>query len=91
MISVYRTDQMKRFAPSYLNHSFISSLNVKVCICFVVCSDFTFVLFFGLEVFVLGLCLCLCNVFCYQSEGGVKSLRTGGGGGGVKNFRTGGH
>ena len=33
MISVYRADQLKSFAPfSYLNHSFIFSLNVKVCI-----------------------------------------------------------
>ena len=37
MISVYRADQLKRFAPfSYLNHSFILSLNVKVCIRFIV-------------------------------------------------------
>ena len=37
MISVYRADQLKRFAPfSYLNHSFILSLNVKVCIRFMV-------------------------------------------------------
>ena len=34
------------------------------------------------------------HVFCFQSEGVVKSLMTGGGrdgGGGLKNFRTGGY
>ena len=37
MISVYRADHLKRFAPfSYLNHSFILSLNVKVSISFIV-------------------------------------------------------
>ena len=37
MISVYRAYQLKRFTPfSYLNHSFIWSLNVKVCIMFIV-------------------------------------------------------
>ena len=91
MISVYRTDQVKRFAPlSYLNHSFISSLNVKVCTRFVV---------------FLQISLCFCcfflvmlderfafashvNAFCFQSKGGrVKCLRTGGWG--LKDFRTG--
>ena len=37
MINVYRADQLKRFTPfSYLNHSFILSLNVEVFIRFIV-------------------------------------------------------
>ena len=36
MISFYRADQLRRLTPfSYLNHSFILSLNVKVCIRFI--------------------------------------------------------
>ena len=50
MVSVDRADQLKRFAPfSYLNHSFISSLNVKVCIRFIVYIPSDFTLFFYLS------------------------------------------
>ena len=98
MISFYRTDQVNRFAPlSYLKHSFISSLNVKVCIRFVVflqislcfCFFFSYV---GWEVCAFASHV---NAFCFQSKGGgvgeegggrVKYLRTGGWG--LKDFRT---
>ena len=37
MFNVYKAGQLKRFAPFlYLNHSFILSLNVNVCIRFIV-------------------------------------------------------
>ena len=37
MITVHKADQLKRFAPFlYLSHSFILSVNVKVCITFIV-------------------------------------------------------
>ena len=90
MISVYRNDQQKRFAPfSYLNHSFI--LNVTIYISFIVFLQISLAFFVknyvAWEVWALASHL---QVFCFQSEGGgVKSLRTRGGGG-LKYFRTGG-
>ena len=52
MFSVYRTDQLKRFALFWLlNYSFIFSLDVKVWIRFIYCisSDFTLFSFICLE------------------------------------------
>ena len=47
MISFYRADQLERFAPfSHLNHSFILSLNVKVCISFIVFLQISISLFY---------------------------------------------
>ena len=79
---------LKRFAPfSYLDHSFILSLNVKVCIRFIaflkISLCFLFVkCYVGWQVCALASHF---HVFCFQSEGGVKSLRTRV----FKNFRTG--
>ena len=67
---------LKRSAPfSYLNHSFILSLNGKVCIRFLflqisLCFFLSKVMLD--ERFVDQLHLCF---FCFQSEGGVQSLR----------------
>ena len=67
---------LKRFAAfsyliSYLNHSFISSLNVKVCIRFIVFLQISLCLFVksyvGWEVCALASHV---NVFCFQSRGG---------------------
>ena len=92
MISVYRADQLKRFATfSYLKHSFILSLNVKVCIRFTAFLQISLTFLFlksyvGWEICALASHL---HVFCFQLEGGVKSLRTGGGG--LKNLGLGGY
>ena len=97
MISVYRADQLKKFTPfSYLHHSFILSLNVKVYVRFtVISSDFAFFFICQELCWMRGLCISFTfTCFCFQSEEGggggrVKSLRTGGGEGkGVKKFRT---
>ena len=80
---------LKRFAAfsyliSYLNHSFISSLNVKVCIRFIVFLQISLCLFVksyvGREVCALASHV----MFFVSSREGVrvKSLRTGGGYGG---------
>ena len=90
MISVYRADQLKRFAPfSYLNHSFILSLNVKVCIRFIVfCISSNFNLLFYLSRVMLDERflhqLYISMFFCFHL--GVNCLRMGaeGGGGGVQ-------
>ena len=95
MISVYRADQLKRFAPfSYLNHSFILSLNVKVCIRFIVFLQISLCFFICQELcWMRGLCISFTfTCFCFQSEEGggggrVKSLRTGGGGQGGKKIQ----
>ena len=78
MISVYRADQLKRFAPfSYLNHSFILSLNVKVCIRFMVFLQIPLFLYLSRvmldERFVHQLHIFM--FFCFQSEGGVKNFQ----------------
>ena len=72
---------------SYLNHSFKLSLNVKVCIRFItflkISLCFLFVkCYVGWQVCALASHF---HVFCFQLEGGVKSLRTRV----FKNFRTG--
>ena len=97
MISVYRAGQLKRFEPfPYLNHSYILSLNVKVRIRFTVFLQISLCFFICQELcwirdFLHWFCaLDLCIVFCFQLEGGAKSLRIGRGGGGLKNSRTGG-
>ena len=52
----YRADQLKRFAPfSYLNHSFILSLNVKVCIRFTVFLQ-------------ISLCFFICQELCWSYD-----------------------
>ena len=90
MISVYRADQLKRFASfSYLNHSFILSLNVKVCIRFIVFLQISLCYFIGQELcWMRGLGISFtssCLLFQVREEG-VKSLRTGV----LKKIRTGG-
>ena len=85
MISVYRADQLKRFAPfSYLNHSFILSLNVKACIRFILFLQISLCFFICQELcWMRGLCISFTSS-CFFSRpgrgGGVKSLRTGEGG-----------
>ena len=82
MISVYRTDQSKRFAPlSYLNYSYILSLNVKFC------SRFRFIVFLQISLYFFicqvlcwmrGLCISFTSpCFLFPVGGGVKGLRTG--------------
>ena len=82
MISVYRTDQSRRFAPlSYLNYSYILSLNVKFC------SRFRFIVFLQISLYFFicqelfwmrGLCISFTSpFFLFPVGGGVKGLRTG--------------
>ena len=82
MISVYRADQSKRFAPlSYLNYSYILSLNVKFC------SRFRFIVFLQISLYFFicqalcwmrGLCISFTSpCFLFPVGGGVKGLRTG--------------
>ena len=91
MISVYRADQLKRFALlSLLNHSFILSLNVKVCIRLIVFPQISGCFFICQELcWTKDLCISFTSsFFCFQSEGGgVKSFSMGWvGGGEVKRF-----
>ena len=66
MITVHKADQLKRFAPFlYLSHSFILSVNVKVCITFIVLLQ-------------ISLCFFLCQE-SYWMRG--VCIRLGGGGG----------
>ena len=86
---------LKRFAPfSYLNHLFILSLNVKVCIRFIVFLEISLCFFICQELcWMRGLSISFtssCFLFPVRGRGRgrggvVKSLRTGG----LKNFRTG--
>ena len=56
MISVYTADQLKRFAPfSYLNHSLILSLNVKIHIRFTVFLQ-------------ISLCFFICQELCCMKD-----------------------
>ena len=90
-MSIYRADQLKRFARfSYLNHShFLTlSLNVKVCIRFIVFLQIS--LFFYLsrvmldEGFVHQLHI---FIFFVSGRGGrVKNFEDWRGGGGLKSF-----
>ena len=69
MITVHKADQLKRFAPFlYLSHSFILSVNVKVCITFIVLLQ-------------ISLCFFLCQE-SYWMRGVCIRLGGGGGGGG---------
>ena len=68
MITVHKADQLKRFAPFlYLSHSFILSVNVKVCITFIVLLQ-------------ISLCFFLCQEsywmrgVCIRLGGGVSDL-----------------
>ena len=71
MITVHKADQLKRFAPFlYLSHSFILSVNVKVCITFIVLLQ-------------ISLCFFLCQE-SYWMRG--VCIRLGGGGGGVSDL-----
>ena len=84
MVSVHRADQLRRLAPfSYLNHSFILSLNVKVCIRFIAFLQILLCFFIYQELcWMKGLCMSFtssCFLFPVRGEGGGKSLRTGGG------------
>ena len=89
MISVYRADQLKRFAPfSYLNHSFILSLNVKVCIRFMVFLQIPLFLYLSRvmldERFVHQLHIFMFFVSSWRGE--QFEEQAWGGGGGVKKF-----
>ena len=82
MISVYRADQLKRFASfSYLNHSFILSLNVKVCIRFIVFLQISLCIFIGQELcWMRGLGISFtssCFLFQVREEG-IKKWGQGG-------------
>ena len=93
MISVYRPDQVKRFAPlSYLNHSFILNLNVKVCIRFTVFVQISLFFFICQELcWMRDLCISFkSSSFLFPVVKGIKKFKNlEVGGGGVKNFRTG--
>ena len=84
MISVYRADQLKRFAPfSCLNHSFISSLNVKVCIGFIAFLQISLSFFYLSRVMLDERFVHQLQIIFFVSSrnwGRVKSWRTGGGG-----------
>ena len=85
MISVYRADQLKRFAPfSYLNHSFILSLNVKVCIRFTVFLQISLCFFICQELcWMRGLCISFTSsYFLFPVEEGSKNFEDWGEGGG---------
>ena len=70
MITVHKADQLKRFAPFlYLSHSFILSVNVKVCITFIVLLQ-------------ISLCFFLCQE-SYWMRGVCIRLGGEGGGGGL--------
>ena len=74
---------MKKFAPfSYLNHSFILSLNVKVCVRFIVFLQIWLCFFTCQELcWMRGLCISFTSTcFLFPIRGEVKSLRTRGGG-----------
>ena len=89
MISVYRADQLKRFAPfSYLNHSFILSLNVKICIRFTVFLQISHCFFTCQELrFMRDLCISFTSsCFLFPVGRGSKAFEDYGR---LKNFRMG--
>ena len=59
MITVHKADQLKRFAPFlYLRHSFILSVNVRVCITFIVLLQISLCFFLGQESYWMrGVCI----------------------------------
>ena len=81
MISVCRADQLKRFAPfSLLNQSFIFSLNVKVCISFVVFLQISVFFLFVKSYVGWEICALASRLHVFVSIGGESKK---------KNFRTG--
>ena len=71
---------LKRFARfSYLNYSFVLNLNVKVCIRFIAFLQISHCFFICQALCRMrGLCISFTSsCFSFQSDGGVKSLRTG--------------
>ena len=88
MIIFYRAGQLKGFAPfSYLNHSFILSLNVKVCIRFTVFFLHSFCFFIFQELcWMRGLCISLTSS-CFLFPVGGERKKFEDWGGGLKNFR----
>ena len=64
MITVHKADQLKRFAPFlYLSHSFILSVNVKVCITFIVLLQISLCFFLCQEPYWMrGVCIRLGGV-----------------------------
>ena len=77
MISVSRADQLKRFAPvSYLNHSFILCLNVKVCIRFTVFLQISLSFFICQELcWMRDLCISFTSsYFLFPVEEGSKNF-----------------
>ena len=88
MISVYRDGHLKRFAPfSYLNHSFIFSLNVKVCIRFTIFLQISLCFFLCQELcWMRDLCISFTSsCFLFPVGGGSKMFE---GWGGLKSFKT---
>ena len=84
MISLYRANQLKRFAPfSYLNPSFILSLNVKVCVRFIVFLQISLCFFICQELCCMrSLCISFtssCFLFPV-GRGGSKKFEDWGGG-----------
>ena len=82
MITVYRIDQLKRFVPfSYLNHSFILSLNDKVYIKFIVFLQISLCFFICQELcWMRGLCISFTSsCFLFPVGGGSIKLEDWGG------------
>ena len=88
MIIFYRDGQLKGFAPfSYLNHSFILSLNVKVCIRFIVFLQISLCFFICQELcWMRGLCISFTSSCFLFPVGGERKMFEDWGGG-LKNFR----
>ena len=83
-----KADQLKRFAPfSYLNHSFILSLNVKACIRFILFLQISLCFFVCQELcWMRGLCISFTSCFLFPVGGGSEKVW---GLGWLKKFRTG--
>ena len=73
---------LKRFAPfSYLNHSFISSLNVNACIRFIIFLKISLCFFICQELcWMRGLCISFTSTcFLFPVVGGSKKFEDWGG------------
>ena len=97
MTSVYRTDQLKKFTPfTYSHHSFILSLNVKVCIRFTVFLQISLSFLFVKSYVGWEVCALASHLHVFVSSRrrgggrgqGKKFKDWGGEGKGVKKFRT---
>ena len=88
MIIFYRAGQLKGFAPfSYLNHSFILSLNVKVCIRFIVFLQISLCFFICQELcWMRGLCISFTSS-CFLFPVGGERKKFEDWGGGLKIFK----